>query len=82
MANSVHVGLYKRETLERWRTLFLPTFTATHTRPDGTVRGSDRGQNSLLPSVTDLPPECDPEGPVRLPATGPPAPRAGNPRNT
>jgi len=33
-----YVGLYKRETLERWRTLFLPTFTATHTRPDGTIR--------------------------------------------
>jgi hypothetical protein len=33
-----YVGLYKRETLDRWRTLFLPTFTATHTRPDGTVR--------------------------------------------
>jgi hypothetical protein len=33
-----YVGLYKRETLDRWRDLFLPTFTATHTRADGTVR--------------------------------------------
>ena len=33
-----YVGLYKRETLDRWRTLFLPTFTATHTNVDGTVR--------------------------------------------
>jgi hypothetical protein len=32
-----YVGLYRHETLNRWRTLFLPTFTATHTRPDGTV---------------------------------------------
>ena len=32
-----YVGLYRHETLERWRTLFLPTFTATHTRADGTV---------------------------------------------
>ena len=33
-----YVGLYQRETLDRWRTLFLTTFTATHTLPDGTVR--------------------------------------------
>ena len=33
-----YVGLYKRDTLDRWRTLFLPTFTATSTRADGTVR--------------------------------------------
>jgi SnoaL-like protein len=33
-----YVGLYKRDTLDRWRTLFLPTFTATHTLTDGTVR--------------------------------------------
>src|SRR5688500_3860742 len=32
-----YVGLYRHETLNRWRTLFRPTFTATHTRPDGTV---------------------------------------------
>lgn len=33
-----YVGLYTRENLDRWRGLFLPTFTATHTRADGTVR--------------------------------------------
>jgi hypothetical protein len=33
-----YVGLYKHETLARWRGLFLPTFTATSTRADGTVR--------------------------------------------
>jgi SnoaL-like protein len=33
-----YVGLYRRESLDRWRTLFLPTFTATYTRADGTVR--------------------------------------------
>ena len=33
-----YFDLYKRETLDRWRTLFLPTFTATHTLADGTVR--------------------------------------------
>lgn len=33
-----YVGLYTRETLDRWRTLFQPTFTATSTRADGTVR--------------------------------------------
>jgi hypothetical protein len=33
-----YVGLYTPATLDRWRTLFLPTFTASHTRPDGTVR--------------------------------------------
>jgi hypothetical protein len=33
-----YVGLYTRQTLDRWRTLFLPTFTATHTNPDGTVK--------------------------------------------
>jgi hypothetical protein len=38
-----YVGLYRRETLDRWRELFLPTFTAASTRPDGTVnlRGLD-----------------------------------------
>ena len=33
-----YVGLYRRETLEQWRELFLPGFTAAHTREDGTVR--------------------------------------------
>ena len=32
-----YVGLYRHDTLDRWRTLFLPTFTATHTNADGTV---------------------------------------------
>ena len=38
-----YVGLYRRETLDRWRELFLPAFTAASTRPDGTVnlRGLD-----------------------------------------
>jgi hypothetical protein len=38
-----YVGLYRRETLDRWRELFLPTFTAASTRPDGTLnlRGLD-----------------------------------------
>lgn len=33
-----YVGLYTHQTLDRWRGLFLPTFTATHTNPDGTVK--------------------------------------------
>ena len=33
-----YVGLYRHETLDRWRTLFLPTFTAAHTNTDGTVK--------------------------------------------
>lgn len=33
-----YVGLYTHETLDRWRKLFLPTFTATSTRADGTVK--------------------------------------------
>ena len=33
-----YVGLYTHATLDRWRMLFLPTFTATSTRPDGTVK--------------------------------------------
>lgn len=33
-----YVGLYRRETLERWRELFLPGFTAAHTLPDGSVK--------------------------------------------
>jgi SnoaL-like domain len=32
-----YVGLYRRETLEAWRGLFLPGFTAASTRPDGSV---------------------------------------------
>lgn len=33
-----YVGLYGRDTLERWRALFLPGFTAAHRNEDGTVR--------------------------------------------
>ena len=33
-----YVGLYTHAALDKWRTLFLPTFTATHTNPDGTVK--------------------------------------------
>lgn len=33
-----YVGLYTHDTLNRWRMLFLPTFTATSTRADGTVK--------------------------------------------
>lgn len=33
-----YVGLYTHNALDRWRALFLPTFTATHTLPDGTVK--------------------------------------------
>jgi hypothetical protein len=32
-----YIGLYRRETLERWKTLFLPGFTATYTNDDGSV---------------------------------------------
>ena len=32
-----YIGLYKRETLGRWRELFLPGFTATSTNDDGSV---------------------------------------------
>ena len=31
------IGLYSRDTLERWRTLFLPAFVATATSEDGSV---------------------------------------------
>jgi SnoaL-like protein len=32
-----YIGLYRKETLERWKTLFLPAFTATYTDEDGGV---------------------------------------------
>lgn len=32
-----YVGLYRRETLDQWEKLFLPTFTAANTRADGTI---------------------------------------------
>ena len=33
-----YVGLYRRDTLERWRALFRPGFTAAHVGEDGAVR--------------------------------------------
>jgi hypothetical protein len=32
-----YIGLYRKDTLERWKTLFLPGFTASYTNEDGTV---------------------------------------------
>ncbi len=32
-----YVGLYRKDTLAQWRTLFLPTFTATSPGANGTV---------------------------------------------
>jgi hypothetical protein len=32
-----YVGLYRRETLDQWEKLFLPSFTAANTRADGTI---------------------------------------------
>ena len=32
-----YVGLWRRETLDRWEKLFLPGFTAANTRADGTT---------------------------------------------
>jgi hypothetical protein len=32
-----YVGLYRRETLGRWRELFLPSFTVASTNADGSV---------------------------------------------
>jgi hypothetical protein len=33
-----YVGLYRRDTLSEWKTLFLPSFTVASTREDGSVR--------------------------------------------
>lgn len=33
-----YVGLYRKDTLPRWRELFLPSFAAASTNPDGTTR--------------------------------------------
>ncbi|MCC7034914.1 MAG: nuclear transport factor 2 family protein [Acidobacteria bacterium] len=43
-----YVGLYRRDTLAEWRTLFLPTFTSISTNPDGsiTVRSLDEFYDS------------------------------------
>ncbi len=32
-----YVGFYRKDALERWRELFLPTFTSTSANRDGTV---------------------------------------------
>jgi hypothetical protein len=32
-----YIGLYRKDTLERWKMLFLPGFTASFTNADGTV---------------------------------------------
>jgi hypothetical protein len=32
-----YIALYRKDTLERWKTLFLPGFTASYTNNDGTV---------------------------------------------
>lgn len=32
-----YVGLYRRETLDQWEKLFLPTFTVASTRSDGST---------------------------------------------
>jgi hypothetical protein len=32
-----YIGLYRKDTLERWKSLFLPGFTASYTNTDGTV---------------------------------------------
>jgi hypothetical protein len=32
-----YIGLYRKDTLERWKTLFLPSFTASYTNADGSV---------------------------------------------
>lgn len=32
-----YIGLYRKETLDRWKSLFLPAFTATYTNDDGSV---------------------------------------------
>jgi len=33
-----YVGLYRKDTLPKWRELFLPWFSAASTNPDGTTR--------------------------------------------
>jgi hypothetical protein len=32
-----YIGLYRKDTLERWKMLFLPGFAATYTNDDGSV---------------------------------------------
>ncbi len=39
-----YIGLYTRETLERWRDLLLPGFTATSTNDDGSLTTRNRDE--------------------------------------
>lgn len=39
-----YVGLWRRETLAEWEKLFLPSFTAANTRPDGSTNLRTREQ--------------------------------------
>jgi len=32
-----YIGLYKKDSLAQWKTLFLPGFTASYTNEDGTI---------------------------------------------
>ena len=32
-----YIGLYRKDTLEKWKALFLPGFTASYTNDDGSV---------------------------------------------
>jgi Domain of unknown function (DUF4440) len=32
-----YIGLYRRDSLDRWQTLFLPSFTVAFTNPDGSI---------------------------------------------
>ena len=39
-----YVGLYRRETLEKWEQLFLPSFMSANTRADGSTNLRTRDQ--------------------------------------
>jgi hypothetical protein len=39
-----YVGLWRRETLDQWETLFLPSFAVANTRSDGTTNLRTREQ--------------------------------------
>jgi hypothetical protein len=36
-----YIGLYRKDALERWKTLFLPGFVASYTNDDGSVTSRD-----------------------------------------
>jgi hypothetical protein len=42
-----YIGLYRKDALERWKTLFLPGFTASYTNDDGTVTTNGSATDSL-----------------------------------